>query len=112
MIEILLKYRFVRPTNPYPSAHQYEVESRKKQLDLYWKRCGIYEDNKMKLYSVIWEQSSKTTQSKLNTHLDYQQYKNDYDSLRLIEVIGEYVFKSGDQQYKYKAEDQAKKEFL
>jgi len=75
---------------------------------LYWKRRGIYEDNKMKLYSLIWGQCSKTTQSQLETHLDYQQCKNDYDSLKLIKIIRDFVFKSDDRQYKYKAEDQAK----
>ena len=83
----------------------------KKQLDLYWKRRGIYEDNKMKLYSLIWGQCSKTTQSKLETHIDYQQCKKDYDSLKLIKIIKEFVFKSDDQQYKYKAEDQVKRSY-
>jgi hypothetical protein len=64
MIENLDEYHFVKPTSPDPGAHQFEVESRKKQLDLYWKRRGIYEDNEMKLYSLIWGQCSKTTQSK------------------------------------------------
>jgi len=32
MIENLEEYRFVRPTNPDPGAHQYEVESWKKTV--------------------------------------------------------------------------------
>ena len=50
-------------------------------------------------------------QSKLETHLDFQQCKNNYDSLKLIKVIREFVFKSDDQQYKYKVEDQAKRTY-
>jgi hypothetical protein len=83
----------------------------KKQLDLFWKQRGIYADNKMKLYSLIWGQSTKTTQSKLETHQEFAQYKSDYDSLKLLKIIREFVFKSDDRQYKYKAEDQAKKAF-
>ena len=105
MVEHLEDYRFVRPANPYPNAHQYDIESWKKQLHLYWKCSGIYEDNKMKLYSLVWGQSSKATQKKLETHLDFQQCKNEYNSLRLIKIIWEFVFKSDDS---HKAEDQAK----
>ncbi len=50
-------------------------------------------------------------ESKLETHLDFQQCKNNYDSLKLIKIIREFVFKSDDQQYKYKVEDQAKRNF-
>jgi len=59
----------------------------------------------MKLYSLIWGQSTKATQSKLETHQEYQQCKSDYDSLKLIKIIREFIFKSDDLQYKYKAED-------
>ncbi len=52
MIENLTDYNFVRPTDPPANVNQYEVESWKKQLDLFWKRRGIYMDNKMKLYTV------------------------------------------------------------
>jgi len=65
LIENMTDYNFQRPLDPPPSADQFEIESWKKQLDLYWKRRGIYMDNKMKLFSLIWGQSSKTTQSKL-----------------------------------------------
>jgi hypothetical protein len=68
-------------------------------------------DNKMKLYSLLWGQSSKTTQSKVETHLNYEQCKNDYDSLGLLKILREFVFKSDDRQYKYKAEDQAKRAY-
>jgi hypothetical protein len=54
MVENLEDYRFVRPANPDPNAHQYDSESWKKQLDLYWKCRGIYEDNKMKIHSLVW----------------------------------------------------------
>jgi hypothetical protein len=73
MIENLDDFRFVRPQNPDSNAHQFEVESWKKQLDLFWKQRGIYKDNKMKLYSLVWGQCSKTTQSKIETHQDCQQ---------------------------------------
>jgi hypothetical protein len=65
----------------------------------------------VKLYSLGWGQSSKATHSKLETHLDFQQCKNEYNSLRLIKIIREFVFKSDDRQYKYKAEDQAKRNY-
>jgi hypothetical protein len=54
MIENLTDYTFIRPPNPQNANDQYELESWKKQLDLHWKRRGIHEDNKMKLYSLIW----------------------------------------------------------
>jgi len=66
-------------------------------------------DNKMKLFSLNWEKSSKTTQSKVETHLNYVTCKNDYDSLGLLKILQEFVFKSDDCQYKYTAKDQAKR---
>ena len=52
MIENLVDYNYVQPVDPPNNANQYEVELWKKQLDLFWKRRGIYADNKMKLYSL------------------------------------------------------------
>jgi len=111
MIENLVDYTFVRPPNPQDNNDQYELESWKKQLDLHWKRRGIYEDNKTKLYSLIWGQSTKSTQSKLETHDEFHDCKMAYDSLKLIKILREFVFKSDDRQYKYKAEDQAKRNY-
>jgi hypothetical protein len=85
MIENLSDYNFVRPPNPADPDDPYEMESWKKHLDIHWKQRGIYADNKMKLYSLVWGQ--------------------------LIKIIWEFVFKSDDRQYKYKAEDQAKRNF-
>jgi hypothetical protein len=48
----------------------------------------------MKLYSLVWGQCSKTMQSKIETQQDYQQCKNNYDSLKLIKIIREFVFQS------------------
>jgi len=111
MIENLTDYNHVRPHNPQNANDQFELESWKKQLDIHWKRRGVYADNKMKLYSLIWGQSTKSTQSKLETHQDFQQCKSEYDSLKLIKIMREFVFKSDDRQYKYKAEDQAKRNY-
>jgi len=99
MVENLEDYCFIRPSNPDPNAHQFDIESWKKQLDLFWKRRGVYEDNKMKLYSLVWGQSSKSTQSKIETHLEFQRCKNDYANLKLIKIIREFVFKSDERQY-------------
>jgi hypothetical protein len=38
-------------------------------------------DNKMKLHSLIWGQSSKMTQSKLEMHMNFEQCKVEQDSL-------------------------------
>jgi len=111
MIENLEDYNFTRPVNPVDEEDQFEIESWKKQLDQYWKRRGIYADNKMKLYSLIWGQSTKATQSKIETHKEFKQCKTDYDSLKLLKIIREFVFRSDDHQYKYKAEDQAKRAY-
>jgi len=111
MIENMSDYNFTRPANPEDEDDQFEIESWKKQLDQYWKRRGIYADNKMKLYSLIWGQLTKAMQSKLETHQDFQQCKTDYDSLKLLKLLREFVFKSNDRQYKYKAEDQVKRAF-
>jgi len=111
MIENMNDYNFIRPQDPPKGANQFEIESWKKQLDLYWKRRGMYQDNKMKLLSLIWGQSSKTTQSKVETHLSYAQCKNDYDSLGLLKILREFVFCSNDRQYKFKAKDQAKRTY-
>jgi phenylalanyl-tRNA synthetase alpha subunit len=75
MIENFEDYNFIRPQDPLPNADQFEIESWKKQLDLFWKRRGVYMDNKMKLYSLIWGQSSKTTHSKVETHQNFAQCK-------------------------------------
>jgi hypothetical protein len=53
MIENLQDYYSSRPPDPPNGASQDEIESWKKQLDMYWKRRGIYMDNKMKLLSLI-----------------------------------------------------------
>jgi hypothetical protein len=111
MIENMSDYNFTRPANPEDEDDQFEIESWKKQLDQYWKRRGIYADNKMKLYSLIWGQLTKAMQSKLETHQDFQQCKTDYDSLKLLKLLREFVFKSNDRQYKYKAKDQVKRAF-
>lgn len=65
----------------------------------------------MKLYSLIWSQLSKTTQSKLQIHQNYNQWNTEYDSLGLLNIIHLFVFKSDDNKYKYKAEYQAKSAF-
>jgi hypothetical protein len=111
MVENFADYNFQRPANPEDDEDPYELESWKKQLDLYWKRRGIYQDNKMKLYSLIWGQSSKITQSKVETHQNFAECKASYDSLGLLKIIREFVFKSDDRQYKYKAEDMAKRAY-
>jgi len=111
MIENMSDYNFTRPANPEDEDDQFEIESWKKQLDQYWKRRGIYADNKMKLYSLILGQSTEAMQSKLETHQGFQQCKTDYDSLKLLKLLREFVFKSNDRQYKYKAEDQVKRAF-
>jgi len=66
-------------------------------------------DNKMKLYSLIWGQSSKTTQSKVETRQNSSQCKGSYDSLLLLNILQEIIFQSDDRQYK--AEDQAKQAY-
>jgi hypothetical protein len=59
MIENLEDYNFIQPENPEDEDNTFEMVSWKKQLDIYWMRRGIYADNKMKLYSLIWGQSTK-----------------------------------------------------
>jgi len=54
MIENMTDYNFTRPQDPPSNANQFEIESWMKELDLFWKRRGIYIDNKMKLRSFIW----------------------------------------------------------
>jgi hypothetical protein len=49
----------------------------------------VYMDNKMKLFSLIWGQSSKSTQSKIETHMNYAWCKTEYDSLGLLKIIRE-----------------------
>jgi hypothetical protein len=107
MVENFADYNFQRLENPVNNEDPYELESWKKQLDLYWKRRGVYQDNRMKLYSLIWGQSSKTTQSKVETHLNFANCKASYDCLGLLKIIREFIFKSDDRQYRYKAEDMA-----
>jgi uncharacterized LabA/DUF88 family protein len=111
MIENMTDNHFIRPQDPSGNATQFEIESWKKELDMYWKRRGMYMDNKTKLFSLIWGQSSKATQSKIETHLNYGQCKNDYDSLGLLKIMREFIFRSDDRQYRYKAEDQAKRAY-
>jgi hypothetical protein len=65
----------------------------------------------MKLYSLIWGQSTKSTQSKLETHEEFHDIRIAYDKLKLIKILREFVFKSDDRQHKYKAEDQAKRNY-
>jgi hypothetical protein len=61
----------------------------------------------MKLYSLIWDQSFKTTQSKVETHQNYMNCISSYDTPGLLKTIREFIFKSDDRQYKYKAENMA-----
>jgi hypothetical protein len=92
LIGNMTDHNFQRPPDPPPSADQFEIESWKKQLDLYRKRRGIYMDNKMKLFTLIWGQSSKTTQSKVETNQNNAQCKTDYDSLGILKILRELVF--------------------
>ena len=111
MIKSLADYQFIWLENPDDDEDMFEMESWKKQLDIYWKSSGLYADNKMKLYSLIWGQSTQTTQSKLETCSDSNQCRSDYDSLKLFKIRWEFVLKNNDRQYKYKAEDQAKRNY-
>jgi hypothetical protein len=65
----------------------------------------------MKLYSLIWGQSTKSTQSKLETHEEFNDFRTAYDSLKLIKILRKFVFKSYDRQYIYKARDQAERNY-
>jgi len=40
--------------------------------------------------------------------MNFSQVKSGYDSLGLLKILWEFVFRSDDRQYYYKAEDQAK----
>jgi hypothetical protein len=84
LVENLEDYHFERPNDLTEGASQYDIKSWKKQLHLYWKRRGIYQDNRMKLFSLVWGQSSKATQSKVETHQNYAVCKASYDSLGLL----------------------------
>jgi hypothetical protein len=66
MLENLQEFNFTRPEDSAAKANQYEVESWKKLLDLYWKCRGVYTDNKMKLYSLKWGQSTKMIDNKFS----------------------------------------------
>ncbi len=68
MIKNMTDYVFVRPQDPMDNASQFEIEYWKKELDMFWKRRGIYMDKKTKLFSLIWGQSSNATQRKVETH--------------------------------------------
>jgi hypothetical protein len=87
IIENLDDFNLPRPADPNNNAGQFKIESWKKQLDFYWKRKSVYADNKMKLYSLIWGQSSKSTQSKIETHQDFDNCKSSYNSLKLLKII-------------------------
>jgi hypothetical protein len=43
--------------------------------------------------------------------MNYNQCKNDYDSLGLLKILREFIFRSDDRQYHYKAEDQAERAY-
>ena len=58
--------------------------------------CGQQNET---LHSLIWGQSSKSTQSKLETHQDFNDCKSTYDSLKLLKIICEFFFKSDNWQY-------------
>jgi hypothetical protein len=87
MIKYFEDFNFIHPADPQANAGQLEIEYWKKELNLFWKRRGTYMDNKMKLYSLIWGQSSKTTQSKVETHHHFSQCKGSYDSLLLLKIL-------------------------
>ena len=53
MIENMTDYNFIRPQDPSGNATQFEIESWKKKLNMYWKKRGIYMDSKTKLFSLI-----------------------------------------------------------
>jgi hypothetical protein len=85
----LADYNIVQPADPPENASQYDVESWKKQLDILWNYSGIYLDNKRDLYILIWEQSLKTMKSKLAMCQEYLQWKENYDSLKLLKLFRE-----------------------
>jgi hypothetical protein len=77
MIENLQDYYSSRRPDPPNGASQYEIESWKKQLDMYWKRRGIYMDNKMKLLSLI----AKTVKTNIKQRIKLKRHIITYDKL-------------------------------
>lgn len=95
MIENMEDYSYQWPADPDANVNEYEKESWKKQLVLYWKQRGIYIDNKMKLYSYYGDSHQRGDSPKL------QPVQGKYDSLGFLKIIQEFVFKSHDHLYKY-----------
>ena len=55
-----------------------------KKLDRYLDQKEAYDDNKKKLYMVIWDQCSKSMQNRIEAGAAYQEIKRNKDVLRLL----------------------------
>ena len=75
------------PEDPPEECSMTKKEIWKKQISNYVKRAEMYNENKNKLYSVIWGQCSDTMKTKLKALKAYEEISEGSDSLKLLKEI-------------------------
>ena len=71
----------------------------KRKLDRYMDREDIYEQNKKKLYNVIWSQSSKTLQNKIESLKEYGEKEEEKDCVWLLSKIKAVMHKFDEREF-------------
>jgi hypothetical protein len=83
----------------------------KQEVDMYFRKKNMYENNKCALYTVIWSQCSEAMQAKAKSHDGYDTIYETSDNLTLINVIKGIAYKFESQKSMYLALDDAKHAF-
>jgi hypothetical protein len=121
MIRKMTDTVFDMPPAPEPTPGTTETEAPavsasaqvfwKQEVDMYFRKKNMYENNKCALYTVIWSQCSEAMQAKVKSHDGYDAMYETSDSLALINVIKGIAYKFESQKNMYLALDDAKHAF-
>jgi hypothetical protein len=59
----------------------------KQEVDMYFRKKNMYDNNKCALYTVIWSQCSEAMQAKVKSHNGYDAMYETSDSLTSVEYL-------------------------
>ena len=85
------EFEFTKPIKPNPPTQEDE-DIYKERVKIYVSRKDRYEENKDKLYSIIWGQCSNAMQSKLQNKTTFQDIDDNGQCLNLLKEIKGIIF--------------------
>ena len=92
MIMSLEETKFDLPTTPVKRSGERKVKKSlkllyKMQMTRYMERTQTYEDNKKKLYMIVWDQCSRAMQNRLESGKGYKRMKSKKNVVKLLKKI-------------------------